>query len=156
MVWGNGGAATAPVMVALARIAAMEMAPKSRRMGCLQRPVRPVSSPVGRQMDGPANLGWNRRHERLGEASIDHFLRPRMARGSAAGRSHSKVDRLREALPQLDRREARLAELKAKAQRRADQVDAGFAAGDANMAEADAYDAIDARVYADERAAALV
>jgi hypothetical protein len=69
---------------------------------------------------------------------------------------------------------ARLDELKAKAQRRADQVDADFAAGDANIAEADAYDAIDfadwavenarlaildaidARVYADERAATVV
>ena len=64
---------------------------------------------------------------------------------------------------------ARLDALKAKAQRRADQVDADFAASDADWAEADAYaaidyadwavenarlailDAIDARVFADER-----
>jgi chromosome segregation ATPase len=69
---------------------------------------------------------------------------------------------------------ARLDEFKAKAQRRADRVDANFAASDADLAEADAYaaidaadwavesarlailDAIDARVYADEKAAALV
>jgi hypothetical protein len=68
----------------------------------------------------------------------------------------------------------RLDEFKAKAQRRADQVDADFAASDADWAEADAYDAIDyadwavdsarvaildaidARVYADEKAGALV
>ena len=70
--------------------------------------------------------------------------------------------------------QARLAELKAKAQQRADQVDADFAGSDADGAEADAYtgidfadwavenarlailDAIDARVYADEKEAALV
>ena len=63
---------------------------------------------------------------------------------------------------------------KAKAQHRADQVDADFAASDADLAEADAYaaidyadwavenarvailDAIDARVTADEKSAALV
>ena len=63
---------------------------------------------------------------------------------------------------------------KVKAQRRADQVDADFAASDADLAEADAYaaidyadwavenarvailDAIDARITADEKAAALV
>ena len=69
---------------------------------------------------------------------------------------------------------ARLDALKAKAQRRSDQVDADFAASDADWAEADAYaaidyadwavenarvailDAIDARITADEKAAALV
>jgi hypothetical protein len=68
----------------------------------------------------------------------------------------------------------RLDEFKAKAQRRADQVDADFAASDADWAEADAYaaidyadwtienarvailDAIDARVTADQKATALV
>src|SRR6476620_11480093 len=38
--------------------------------------------------------------------------------------------------------QARMAVLKAKAQRRADQVDADFAASDADLAEADASDAI--------------
>ena len=69
---------------------------------------------------------------------------------------------------------ARLEALKAKAQRRSDQVDADFAESDADWAEADAYaaidyadwavenarvailDAIDARITADEKAAALV
>ena len=69
---------------------------------------------------------------------------------------------------------ARLDELKAKAQRRSDQVDADFAESDADWAEADAYaaidyadwavenarvailNAIDARISADEKAAALV
>jgi chromosome segregation ATPase len=69
---------------------------------------------------------------------------------------------------------ARLDELKAKAQRRRDRVDANFAQNDADLAEADAYDAIDyadwavenarvaildaidARVSADDKAAALV
>ena len=69
---------------------------------------------------------------------------------------------------------AHLDEFKAKAQRRANQVDAGFAASDADLAEADAYaaidyadwavenarvailDAIDARVSADDKAATLV
>ena len=63
---------------------------------------------------------------------------------------------------------------KAKAKHRADQVDADFAASDADLAEADAYaaidyadwavenarvailDAIDARVTADEKSAAIV
>ena len=69
---------------------------------------------------------------------------------------------------------AHLDAFKAKAQRRANQVDADFAASDADMSEADAYaaidyadwavenarvailDAIDARVTADEKAAAVV
>ncbi len=70
--------------------------------------------------------------------------------------------------------QARLDAFKAKAKHRADQVDADFAASDADLAEADAYaaidyadwavenarvailDAIDARVTADEKSAALV
>jgi hypothetical protein len=70
--------------------------------------------------------------------------------------------------------QARVAVLKAKAQRRADKVDADFAGSDADWAEADAYaaidyadwavenarlailDAIDARITANEKAAALV
>ena len=70
--------------------------------------------------------------------------------------------------------QARLAAIKVKAQHRADAVDADFAANDADLAEADAFaaldyagwavenarvavlDAIDARVYADDKAAALV
>lgn len=69
---------------------------------------------------------------------------------------------------------ARAEELKAKAKRRADQLDANVADSDADWAIADAnaainyadwavenarlavLDAIDARIYADERAAALV
>jgi hypothetical protein len=68
---------------------------------------------------------------------------------------------------------AKAAEIKAKAERRADEVDASLAASDAEWADADAaaavdyanwavenarlaiLDAIDARAYADERAAAL-
>jgi hypothetical protein len=68
----------------------------------------------------------------------------------------------------------RAAELKAKAQRRLDQADTAFAVADADTARSDAFDAIDfadwavenarlaildaidARVYADERQAALV
>jgi hypothetical protein len=70
--------------------------------------------------------------------------------------------------------QSRVAALKARAQRRANQIDADFAASDADWAAAEAYsaidnadwavenarlailDAIDARVYADERAAAVV
>ena len=70
--------------------------------------------------------------------------------------------------------QSRVAALKAKAERRANQIDADFAASDADWAAADAYtaidnaewavenarlailDAIDARAYADERAAAVV
>ena len=70
--------------------------------------------------------------------------------------------------------QARVAELKANVQRRADQIDANLADTEADAAAADAYsainyadwavenarlailDAIDARAYADERAAAVV
>jgi hypothetical protein len=87
---------------------------------------------------------------------------------AAAGRAQSSWEQTRSDA------KARLDQFKAKAKRRADQVDADLDASDADWAEADAYDAIDyadwavenarvaildaidARVRADEKAAALV
>jgi hypothetical protein len=103
------------------------------------------------------------------QADADHALdHAKQQAGDAADTAKSQWEQAR-----ADAK-ARAAKVKAKAQHRADKIDADFAAGDANVAEADAYDAIDfadwavenarlaildaidARVYADERAAALV
>jgi hypothetical protein len=109
--------------------------------------------------------------QRVGQAQADTdraLAQAKQQTSAAADKAHSSWEQTRSDA------KARLDALKAKGQRRADQVDADFAASDADMAEADAYaaidyadwavenarvsilDAIDARVNADERAAALV
>jgi hypothetical protein len=137
------------------------------RIDDLQKRVTAVKSSV----DAAAHETHQQLSQRIDTAHTDAdraLSQAKQEAGAAAERTQDSWEQTRADA------QARMAVLKAKAQRRADQVDADFAASDADLAEADAsdaidfadwavenarlaiLDAIDARITADEKTATLV
>ena len=137
------------------------------RIDDLQERVTAVKTSV----DAAAHETHEQLSQRIDEAHAEADRELRQAKQDASADSDQARDSWDKARTDA---QARVADLKAKAKRRADEVDANMAASDADWAEADAsaaidyadwavesarlaiLDAIDARVTANEKAAALV